>query len=106
MTGSSSTKIMQLPDDVLERPVGEGARLIVLLRLGEAHHAAERLGDGDDSEALHDFRVAIRRTRAALEAWSERLPKKVKKLRKELTKIQRATGAARDAEVALEWLDS
>ncbi len=97
---------MHLPADLLERPAGEGARLIVLSRLSDAHHQAKRLGAADDPEALHDFRVSIRRTRAALDSWSERLPRKTRSLRKELTRIQRSTGTARDAEVALEWLEA
>jgi CHAD domain-containing protein/CYTH domain-containing protein len=97
---------MSLPDDLLERPAGESARLVVLDLLEQGHEASKRLSDPMDVEALHDFRVAIRRARAALEAWSDRLPKKAKLQRRELTRLQRTTGAARDAEVAIEWMNA
>lgn len=96
---------MELPDDLLERSAEEGARRVILAMLSEARAASERLPDAMDGEALHDFRVAIRRTRSALRAWAALLPDRAsKKLRGRLTKIQQSTGAARDAEVALSWL--
>lgn len=98
---------MELPDDLLGRPAEEGARRVILALLGDAREASLRLPDATDEEALHDFRVAIRRTRSALRAWASFLPRRAsRKLRKRLTQIQRSTGAARDAEVALAWLDT
>lgn len=68
----------------------EGRRL-----LAEAAHAAGR----SDAEALHDFRVALRRLRALLGAAD------VGRLeRRALRGLLRATNAARDAQMELAWL--
>jgi CHAD domain-containing protein/CYTH domain-containing protein len=94
-----------LPSDILRRSPEEAARRIALGYLGEAREAIGRLTDADDQTALHDFRVALRRLRSTIRAWSDLLPKRVAgKLRKEASEVQRATGAGRDAEVLLEWL--
>ena len=71
-------------------------------RLGEA---AERLGKGEDPEALHDFRVALRRLRVWLgecrELWCGEWPR----LQREyLTALMAPTGAARDLEVLVATL--
>jgi CHAD domain-containing protein/CYTH domain-containing protein len=96
-----------LPSDILRRGPEEAARRIALGYLAEARESIARLTNADDETALHDFRVSLRRLRSTLRAWDAVLPKKVtKKLRKELSKVQRATGAGRDAEVLLEWLTS
>ena len=96
---------MALPPDVLERSPEESARRIALDRLAAARAACERLGDADDVEALHDFRVAIRRLRSTLRAWRPHLGKGAsKRQRRLLRELQTATGGGRDAEVALEWL--
>lgn len=74
--------------------------------LDEARAAADRLDDAADAEALHDFRVAVRRLRSTFRAWRGELKGSVRrKHREELRALQAATGAGRDAEVALEWLD-
>jgi len=73
--------------------------------LEAAGRAGERLEDPGDDEALHDFRVAIRRTRSALRAWKPELRKSVRRRdRRALRGLQQATGAGRDAQVALAWL--
>jgi CHAD domain-containing protein/CYTH domain-containing protein len=97
----------QLPDDSLIRTPEEAARRIALEYLDEARKAAERFDDDQDQEALHDFRVAIRRLRSNLRAWREVLsPALKKKQHVALAELQRATGTSRDAEVLLEWLES
>ncbi|MBZ0102524.1 MAG: CHAD domain-containing protein, partial [Thermoanaerobaculia bacterium] len=58
-----------LPADLLERPAGEAARRIGLLELERAIAARQALARGDDSAALHDLRVALRRLRSHLRAW-------------------------------------
>ncbi|MFN2338251.1 MAG: CHAD domain-containing protein [Gammaproteobacteria bacterium] len=73
--------------------------------LKEAAAACARLADPGDGEALHDFRVALRRLRSLLRAYRPwlggALPRK--RIRK-IGKLARRTGAARDAEVQLAWL--
>ncbi len=94
-----------LPDDLLRRSEEEAARRLALKRLDAAVAADRRLEDRLDPEALHDFRVAIRRLRSVLRAYRVQLGGAVRaKDRQRLRKIQRATGAGREAEVALAWL--
>ncbi|HEX3554720.1 MAG TPA: CHAD domain-containing protein [Thermoanaerobaculia bacterium] len=90
---------------LLARPPAEGARLIALSYLDQAAAARPRLKDADDAEALHDFRVALRRLRSCLRAYDDLLKDSVpKKLAKRLKRLAGATGPGRDAEVQLEWL--
>jgi CHAD domain-containing protein len=94
-----------LPDDLLLRSDEEAARRLALKCLASARAAERRLDDRFDREALHDFRVAIRRLRSLLRAYRPQLDKAVRaKDRKKLRAIQQATGGGREAEVALEWL--
>jgi CHAD domain-containing protein len=94
-----------LPRDLLQRPAQEAARRVALRRLDEAVAAAPRLAEAQDGEALHDFRVALRRLRSALRALRPLLEEAVPKPeRRRLRRLAEATGAARDAEVAAAWL--
>jgi len=98
---------LSLPPDLLQRCPEEASRRVVLALLETTAQAAGRLDDPADHEALHDFRVAIRRTRSTLRAWKPELAKSVRKRdRRALRSLQQATGAGRDAQVALEWLAS
>jgi len=87
--------------------VEEGARLIALAYIDEAAAALQRLADPDDTEALHDFRVAIRRTRSTLRAYRPFLKgSRPRRLGKKLQRLQQATNAGRDTEVQIEWLEA
>jgi CHAD domain-containing protein/CYTH domain-containing protein len=87
------------------RTVEEGARLIALAYLDDAAEALARLDDPEDTEALHDFRVAIRRSRSTLRAYRPFLRgSRPRRLGRKLRGLQQATNAGRDAEVQLEWL--
>jgi CHAD domain-containing protein len=98
---------MELPDTLLERPADETARLVVLRLLADVAAARLHLGQPDDPEALHDFRVALRRLRSALRAWRPQLAGAVaKRTRRRLRAIARATGRSRDLEVHLAWVRS
>jgi CHAD domain-containing protein len=78
---------------------------IVRDRVHAATAAAERLADSDDRDALHDFRVALRRLRSALRAYRPWLGKAAsRKVRSALRDLGRATNAGRDAEVQADWL--
>lgn len=97
---------MTLPDELLDLPAPEAVRHVALGFLDEAAAARERLGEPEDSEALHDFRVAIRRLRSTVRAYPRELEGSVsRKAARRLRRIARATGASRDAEVQLEWLE-
>ncbi|MFV1957872.1 MAG: CHAD domain-containing protein [Planctomycetota bacterium] len=98
---------MPLPPDLPLRTPEEASRRIALEFLAEAHEASLRLDDDRDEEALHDFRVGIRRLRSTVRAWRERLRWTVtKKQRRALKALQAATGGGRDAEVAIQWLET
>ncbi len=94
-----------LPDDLLFRSDEEAARRLALKSLAAARAAERRLDDRFDREALHEFRVSVRRLRSLLRAYRPQLETAVRaKDRKRLRAIQAATGEGREAEVALEWL--
>jgi CHAD domain-containing protein len=91
--------------DLLSRPPEEGARLIALSYLDQAAAAFPRLQDPEDSEALHDFRVGLRRLRSCLRSYGPWLEESLpKKLRRRLRDLARATNPGRDTEVQIEWL--
>jgi CHAD domain-containing protein len=75
-------------------------RLVAQGLLAQAEAAAARLADAEDAEALHDFRVAMRRVRSWLRSFEPELADTVgKKLRKKLRGVVALTGEGRDAEV-------
>lgn len=92
---------------LLARPPEEGARRLALSFLDQAATAYPRLDDPADVEALHDFRVGLRRLRSCLRAYEDVLAGSVpKKLARRLRRLATATGPGRDAEVQIEWLRS
>jgi CHAD domain-containing protein/CYTH domain-containing protein len=96
---------MQTNQELLQRSPEAAARLLSLTLLDEAASASRRLDDEGDEEALHDFRVALRRLRSQLKAYRPVLEKSIsKKQRGRLRELAAATGGARDAEVQLDWL--
>jgi CHAD domain-containing protein/CYTH domain-containing protein len=93
------------PVSLLDRPAAEAARLLALRLLDEAAAARVRMDNPADTEALHDFRVAIRRLRSSLRAWHEVLTDAVSpKVLRRLRRLARATGESRDLEVHLAWV--
>ncbi len=58
---------------------------------------------GEDMEYVHQLRVATRRTSAALDLYAEFLPRKpLRLLRRQLKRIRRAAGNARDYDVLID----
>lgn len=95
------------PADLAERSAALGARVVALAYLEAARAALNRLGDAEDSEALHDFRVSLRRLRSTLRAYRPLLQRSVRgKDRRRLRSIADATNSGRDAEVHIAWLAS
>ncbi len=95
----------ELSRDLLKRPPEETVRHLALSLLEEAANGAERMKQGEDPEALHDFRVGLRRLRSCLRAYRSYLAGSVsKKLRRRLKELASSTNQARDTEVQLEWL--
>ena len=94
------------PEGLLTAPAPGAARRIALNLLDAATAARQRLTDADDAEALHDFRVAMRRLRSTLRAYETQVDAVVPaKLRRRLRDLARATGEARDVEVQISWLE-
>ena len=87
------------PGDLLTRPARTAAALVGLALLDEARVGCGRLAAPDDAEALHDFRVALRRLRSVLRSFRSELGDAVsRKLQRRLRDVTRATGAAREGE--------
>src|SRR5690349_14850498 len=85
---------------LLDREPAEGVRMVALELLAEAKAASARLADPADAEALHDFRVAVRRLRSWLRSFGPEVKDTLrKKWRRALRDEAASTGAARDAEV-------
>ena len=93
------------PEHLIGRPAEEGARLVALAQLDAARAARRRLPNADDIEALHDFRVALRRLRSTVRSFGPQLDLRVpRKWRRRLRDIARATNGARDTEVQIAWI--
>jgi CHAD domain-containing protein len=85
---------------LLAREPAEAVRLVAQALLDAAGAAAARLPDAADAEALHDFRVAMRRLRSWLRSFQPEVADTVgKKLQKKLRSVVALTGEGRDAEV-------
>jgi CHAD domain-containing protein len=95
----------RLPRDLLDRSAPESSRLLALDYLDQIDRAQRQLSDPQDGEALHDFRVGLRRLRSCVRAYRAQLKGSVSgKLRDRLRELTRATNAGRDTEVQLTWL--
>ena len=96
---------MALHPEILDRAPAEGVRIVVLALLAEARERADRLADATDAEALHDFRVSVRRLRSTLRAWRDQLGESVRdKDLERLRRVARATSEARNAEGLAAWI--
>jgi CHAD domain-containing protein/CYTH domain-containing protein len=83
------------------------ARWLALRFLEEAQAARVRLGDKGDAEALHDFRVGLRRLRSTVRAYAAQLEDGIRdKDRRRLKALAGATGASRDGEVMIAWMEA
>jgi len=95
------------PPDVLELSAPDGALAVLRVLRRRALDARRRVEAREDAEALHDFRVALRRLRSCLRAYRPLLRGALPdRLRRQLGGIAAATGGGRDAEVQLQWIES
>ncbi|MGF1546059.1 MAG: CHAD domain-containing protein [Thiotrichales bacterium] len=97
---------MNHASDLLGRPAVAAIADLLERQFTIAATQIEAMRTANDPDALHDFRVALRRLRSIAEsypAYGKRLIGR-KRLRR-LRKLARATNAARDAEVRLHWLE-
>ena len=93
---------MRLEPTDLDLQARQGIRLVLRGYLRETLRELTRLERATDGEALHDFRVSLRRLRSLARALTPRLPGELR--RRQLRRLRdyaNATGEARDAEVFL-----
>lgn len=92
---------------LLQLGAHRAARWLALRFLEEAQAARVRLDDAGDAEALHDFRVGLRRLRSTVRAYAEQLEDGIgAKDRRRLRALARATGDSRDGEVMIGWMEA
>jgi CHAD domain-containing protein len=97
LTGPAQPAVRGIARDRLHRVQREAARLARPLGLAGAAP--------DEPEAIHDFRVALRRLRIWLWAFRDYLPDSLhRNTEPRLRRWSGMTGAARDLEVQLAWL--
>jgi CHAD domain-containing protein/CYTH domain-containing protein len=93
-----------LPDYLLDLPAEEAARLIALYLLRDLIEQHPRVDLADDDEALHDFRVAMRRLSTTLKSYRRPLDGSVtKRSRKRLRRLAQSSRESRDLEVHIQW---
>ncbi len=91
----------------LHRPAGGAVTELVRHRLEVLEAARVRLADRHDLDALHDFRVSLRRLRSLLRGPRRLLADAVPdRLAAGLRRLARATNPSRDLEVKLGWLEA
>jgi len=92
---------------LLNEPASRATRLTALDLLDKARHGARHFEKHrkDDDDALHKFRVAVRRLRSWLQLWKTEMSESVSgRRRRHIRDIARDTGPARDLEVHIDWL--
>jgi CHAD domain-containing protein/CYTH domain-containing protein len=95
------------PSGLLDLPAYAGAVSVARFYLERTEEAARRLEKKGDEEALHDFRVSLRRLRSNLQAYAPYLATAVSpKRQRRIRKLAASTGGGRDAEVHLAWLEN
>jgi CHAD domain-containing protein/CYTH domain-containing protein len=93
------------PAGLLSVPPAVAVEAFAAVLLSEAEAARGRLAGRDDDEALHDFRVAVRRLRSVLRAFKPCVDHEMTgKLRRRLRDLARDTNTARDREVLVTWV--
>ncbi len=81
-----------------------GAKAL-LKRLQDVAKEIDGVRKAEDIECIHDMRVATRRMRSALAMFEKCLPgKNLKKWNKQMRRVTRALGTARDADVQMDFL--
>lgn len=96
-------KALPIPDVAPDTPLGAFAARVIEIRAGEVQ---TQLGAPSHTGAgiVHDRRVALRRLRTAIEVFEPALPKRAKRVRRDLKGSFAALGARRDADVAIDAL--
>src|SRR5258708_14708240 len=90
------------PDISADDPMSEAGRKIMAYYLSRLLHHERSVREGDQTEAIHDMRVASRRLRSALDIFGPYYKTRaMKSIRKNLRKVGKTLGAVRDLEVVL-----
>ena len=98
--------MIRFTKDTLGRPPDESARRIAVRLLEATGAALERVNDPDDGEALHDFRVNLRRLSSTLMAYRPWLQARAAdRAVARIRELARRTNRARDYEVQIAWLE-
>lgn len=98
---------MVSPAALLQQPAEEAPRRLALSFLAAAECARDRLADPGDKEALHDFRVAMRRLRSCMRSFRPQLGKAASgHVRRGLKALSASSGTSRDLEVQLAWVSA
>jgi CHAD domain-containing protein/CYTH domain-containing protein len=98
--------VASFPETLLDESEARAVRLVALALLADAEAQRERLTQPDDPEALHDFRVAVRRLRSWLRVHAGALGRSAPaRAEKWLKRLAAATNHGRDAEVLTAWLE-
>jgi len=79
-------------------------KAFALLQIRKASHACDHLTDPSEPEALHNFRVAVRRLRTWMRTF-KRYHNTGKKTIKRLGRLTDSTNTSRDLEVCRDWLN-
>ncbi len=90
-----------------DAPLAEAARRVLTTRLHAVGKYLQSVAkaESEDPEDIHQLRVSSRRTTAGLDIFADCFPSKVpSKAKKELKRLRRAAGAARDWDVFLNSL--
>ncbi len=83
-------------------PLGRGARIVVGTLFEYVLALAPNVLRGDDTRAVHDMRVGIRRIRTALTSFEDVFPaKRLRALQRATRRVGRKLGVVRDADVHL-----
>jgi CHAD domain-containing protein len=100
-------KAREIPGLSGDLAYGEAAARVIAVRWREVIDHSSGVLDITDIERVHDMRVATRRLRAALEIFMPCLPpKRGKAVLKDVKQLADALGVRRDADVAIEVLNS
>ena len=98
--------MIRFAKDTLGRPPDESARRIAVRLLEATGAALKRVNDPDDEEALHDFRVNLRRLSSTLMAYRPWLQARAAdRAVARIRELARSTNRARDYEVQIAWLE-
>lgn len=94
-----------MSDSLYHLSLPEGVTTVALGFLKAAKLQVPHLDNPDEPEALHDFRVALRRLRSCLKAYRDYPECRVGKKRlKSIKALARTTNPPRDSEVMLQWV--